>query len=81
MFYLIAETVDTMLITRTDISTLKKLSLSKDLVPLQRIPNAFKMDFDTYFFGKTLVKEDNVLFAYPHDVKNWVRYIFAKYND
>ncbi len=70
-----------MLITRTDISTLKDLSFTKDLVSVKRIPSSFKMDFDKFFFGKTLVKENDVLFAYPHDIKNWVRYIFAKYND
>lgn len=70
-----------MLITRTDISILKELYSSKQLVSLKRIPNSFKMDFDKFFFGKTLVKKDNVLFAYPHDIKHWVRYIFIKYKD
>jgi hypothetical protein len=70
-----------MLITRTDISTLKELSSSKDLVSVKKIPNSFKTDFDNFFFGKTVVKENNVLFVYPHDIKHWVRYVFAKYND
>ena len=70
-----------MLINRTDISILKELSFSKDLVSIKKIPNSFKSDFDRFFFGKTLVKENNSLFAYPHDIKNWVRHIFFKYND
>ncbi len=39
-------------------------------------------DFDNFFFGKTLVKASNdVLFAYPHDIKKWVKHLFVKYND
>ncbi|EDP96852.1 hypothetical protein KAOT1_16853 [Kordia algicida OT-1] len=70
-----------MLISRTDISTLKELSFTKDLVPVKNIPNSFKLDFDTFFFGKTLVKKNDVLFVYPHDIKHWVRYVFSKYSD
>lgn len=70
-----------MLITITDISTLKELSSSKELVSVKKIPNSFQADFDVFFFGKTLVKENNTLFAYPHDIKHWVRYVFSKYND
>jgi len=70
-----------MLITRTDILDLKQLLLSKDLVSIENIPKSFKMDFDKFFFGKTLVKENNKLFAYPHDIKQWVRYVFSKYKD
>lgn len=70
-----------MLITINDISTLNQLSFSKDLVSIERIPKSFKMDFSKYFFGKTLVKEGDTLHAYPHDIKNWVRYVFNKYND
>lgn len=70
-----------MLINKTDISTLKNLSLSKDLVCIETIPSAFKSDFNKFFFGKTLVKENNSLFAYPHDIKNWVRYIMHTYKD
>ena len=70
-----------MLINRTDILALKELSFSKDLVSVEKIPNSFKSDFDRFFFGKTLVKENNTLFAYPHDIKDWVRYVFHTYKD
>jgi len=70
-----------MLIKRTDILRLKELSFSKDMVSIEKIPNSFKTDFDKFFFGKTLVKENNSLFAYPHDIRNWVRYIFFTYKD
>ncbi len=73
--------LDKMLIKRTDILRLKELSFSKDMVSIEKIPNSFKTDFDKFFFGKTLVKENNSLFAYPHDIKNWVRYIFFTYKD
>lgn len=70
-----------LLINRTDISELKELSFSRDLVSVTSIPNSFKPEFDRFFFGKTLVKKDNSLFAYPHDIKNWVRYVFQTYNE
>lgn len=73
--------LDKMLIKRTDILRLKELSFSKDMVSIEKIPNSFKTDFDKFFFGKTLVKENNSLFAYPHDIRNWVRYIFFTYKD
>lgn len=60
---------------------LKELSFSKELVPIGKIPESFKKDFDTFIFGKTLVEENNVLFAYPQDIKNWVRYVFFTYKD
>ena len=69
-----------MLITRQDILSLKTLSTTKDLVAVDTIPNAFKADFKLFFFGKTLLKKDNSLFAYPHDVKMWIRFMFNKYN-
>lgn len=69
-----------MLITRQDILSLKTLSTTKDLVAVDTIPNAFKDDFKLFFFGKTLLKKDNSLFAYPHDVKMWIRFMFNKYN-
>lgn len=69
-----------MLITRQDILSLKTLSTTKDLVAVDNIPNAFKDDFKLFFFGKTLLKKDNSLFAYPHDVKMWIRFMFNKYN-
>jgi len=71
-----------MLINRADISILKELSLSNDLVSIKRIPNSFKSDFNKFFFGKTLVKGENSdLYAYPNDIKHWVHYVFFKYND
>jgi hypothetical protein len=70
-----------MLINRMDISTLKELSFSKELVSIEKIPTSFKSDFDKFFFGKKLVKENNSLFAYPHDIKNWVRYVMYTYKD
>lgn len=70
-----------MLINRADISVLKELSFSKELVSIEKIPDAFKSDFDKFFFGKTLVNEGNTLFAYPHDIKNWVRYVFHTYSN
>lgn len=70
-----------MLINKSDILILKELSFSNDLVSIDKIPSSFKHDFDQFFFGKTLVKENNHIFAYPHDIKHWVRYVFSKYND
>lgn len=70
-----------MLISKTDILTLKELSFSKDLVSIEKIPASFKDDFNRFFFGKTLVKENDSLFAYPHDIKNWVRYLFYTYSE
>jgi hypothetical protein len=69
-----------MLITRQDILSLKKLSSTKDLVAINTIPNVFEQDFKLFFFGKTLLKKDDLLFAYPHDIKLWIRYMFDKYN-
>ena len=70
-----------MLITRQDIVSLKDLSTTKDLVAVDSIPVVFKKDFQLYFFGKTLFKKNNLLFAYPHDIKNWINYMFNKYNE
>lgn len=69
-----------MLVTRQDIIVLKKLSTTKELTAVDTIPNTFKKDFQLFFFGKTFLKKDNVLFAYPHDVKEWTRFMFNKYN-
>jgi hypothetical protein len=69
-----------MLITRQDILSLKSLSITKDLVDVESIPTTFKDDFKLFFFGKTLLKKDNSLFAYPHDIKMWTRFMFNKYN-
>jgi hypothetical protein len=69
-----------MLVTRQDILLLKNLSTTKDLVGVDTIPNTFKQDFKLYFFGKTLIKKDNLLFAYPHDIKMWINFMFKKYN-
>ena len=69
-----------MLVTRQDIQVLKNLSTAKDLVAVDTIPDTFKQDFKLFFFGKTLLKKDNLLFAYPHDIKAWIRFMFNKYN-
>lgn len=69
-----------MLITRQDILSLKNLSTTKEPVAVDTIPVAFKSDFQIFFFGKTLFKKDNLLFAYPHDIKMWIRFMFNKYN-
>ena len=69
-----------MLVTRQDIITLKNLSTTKDLIAVDTIPTAFKIDFQLFFFGKTFLKKDNVLFAYPHDIKKWTVFMFNKYN-
>jgi hypothetical protein len=69
-----------MLMNRSDIITLKRLSMVKDLVPIEDIPSSFKSDFNKFFYGKTLVKDKNShLFAYPSDVKRWVHSLFIKY--
>lgn len=69
-----------MLVTRQDILALKNLSTTKDLVAVDTIPNAFKQEFNLFFFGKTLLKKNGLLFAYPHDIKVWIRFMFNKYN-
>lgn len=69
-----------MLVTRQDILSLQNLSTTKELVAVDKIPNAFKQDFKLFFFGKTLLKKDDLLFAYPHDIKVWIRFMFNKYN-
>jgi hypothetical protein len=69
-----------MFVTRQDILFLKETSTTKDMVSVDAIPSAFKQDFNVYFFGKTLLKKDNLLFAYPHDIKMWIRFMFNKYN-
>ncbi len=69
-----------MLVTRQDILLLKKLSITTDAVAIDTIPNTFKNDFQTYFYGKTFFKKNNILFAYPHDIKKWALFMFNKYN-
>jgi hypothetical protein len=69
-----------MLVTLQDILFLGKLSTTNDLVAIDTIPAAFKQDFQLYFFGKTLTKKDDLLFAYPHDIKLWLQFLFDKYN-
>lgn len=69
-----------MLVTRQDIIVLKNLSTAKELIAVDTIPCTFKTDFQLFFFGKTFVKTDDGLFAYPHDIKKWTRFMFNKYN-
>ncbi len=71
-----------MLMNRSDIVALKSLSVAKELVSLDSIPASFKDDFNKFFFGKTLVRdEQNRRFAYPSDVRKWVRILVQKYSD
>ena len=70
-----------MLMQRQDILLLKDMAVTKDLVAVDNIPVAFKLDFQRFFFGKTLIKENNKTFAYPQDIKLWVHFIFNKYKD
>lgn len=70
-----------MFVTRQDILSLKDLSTTKDLVGVDSIPAVFQHDFKLFFLGKTLLKKDDLLFAYPHDIKGWIRFMFKKYND
>lgn len=69
------------LMTRSDLQVLNEFVSGEDLVPIERIPLSFKPDFDRFFFGKTLVKKENGLFVYPHDIKKWVAYLFYIYKD
>ena len=69
------------LITRSDLLILKDLSCSTELVSVENIPHSFKDDFDNYFFGKTLVKKNGHLFAYPGDIKRWVSLVFDTYKN
>ena len=66
-------------ISRNDITFLIDVSNSNSLVGLNQIPINLKNEFDLYFFGKTLVSKNNNTFAYPHDIKNWIDSLFAKY--
>lgn len=68
-----------MLVTRKDIMFLKDLSMTTREVAIDTIPDAFLPDFQKFFFGKTLMKKDGTIFAYPHDLKKWVDYMFKKY--
>lgn len=70
-----------MLVTKSDIRMLRSLSAANDLVPVETIPEAFKPDFQKFFFGKTLTKKGNVVMAFPNDVRQWVRFMINKYND
>ena len=70
-----------MLVTRNDIISLSNLSKSKDLVPVETIPENFIKEFQWFFFGKTFVKIDDKLFAYPHDIKRWAKHMYAKINE
>lgn len=69
-----------MQVTRQDILVLKELSIAKDLIAVDKIPGTFKRDFQMFFFGKTFLKKEDRLFAYPHDIKRWTRFMFDKYN-
>lgn len=68
-----------MLMTRTDLLQLRSLAGAKGLVSLDCIPGSFKDDFNHFFFGKTLVKKEGRLYAYPGDIRNWVGVVFEQY--
>ena len=68
-----------MFINRADIITLRNFSISKEPISVDSIPVAFKNDFQLFFFGKTLLKKDDLIFAYPHDIKLWIQFMFNKY--
>jgi len=71
-----------MLMTRSDIVALKDLSSARELVPFDSIPAIFQDDFQMYIFGKTIVKDAcNRRFAYPSDIRKWVRVLVTKYKD
>ena len=71
-----------MLMNRSDIVALKHLSTVRELVPFDAIPSSFKDEFARFFFGKTIVKDEfDHRFAYPSDVRKWVRALFLKYKD
>lgn len=69
-----------MLATKHDILFLRELSVTNELVWTESIPVSLNDEFNRFFFGKTLVKKDNKKYAYPHDVKEWIKYLFVKYN-
>jgi hypothetical protein len=69
-----------MLVRRSDIDSLKTLSSANEMVDVKHIPKTFKDEFDRFFFGKTLVKKQGSVFAYPNDIKQWVTYIVNRYN-
>jgi hypothetical protein len=67
---------------KSDLLVLKELSVSNDLVPVESIPESFKSDFYKFFFGKTVVvDEKGQVFAYPHDIKKWVRHLLIAYKE
>ena len=68
-----------MLINRSDILILRDFSTSKEPISVDSIPPVFKNDFQLFFFGKTLLKKDDLIFAYPHDIKLWIQFMFNKY--
>ncbi|MBW3519510.1 hypothetical protein [Flavobacterium sp. NKUCC04_CG] len=69
-----------MFVTKQDIFALNVLSTTKNLVNVDTIPAVFIQDFQIYFYGKTLVKKDDALLAYPHDIKAWVQFMYYKYS-
>ena len=67
-------------ISREDINFLKQLAIANSLVEVNQIPVNLKKEFDLFFFGKTLMLKDDIAFAYPQDIKNWVKYLFLKFS-
>lgn len=69
------------MVTRSDIRVLRDLSGAKVLIAVDSIPETFKPDFQRYFFGKTLTQVEGKTMAYPHDVRDWVKWMVQKYKE
>lgn len=67
-------------VNRNDIDFLKQIFVTTTLVDVSQIPMNLKNEFDLYFFGKTMLFDDNKTYAYPHDIKSWVSFLFKKSN-
>jgi hypothetical protein len=67
-------------LNKEDFLTLRNLCHLDQLTPIEDIPPKFKSDFDLYFFGKTMMlDENNKSLIYPWDIKTWVLRLIKKY--
>jgi hypothetical protein len=69
-----------MAISKGDLELLKELRNANKPIPLNSINSSLKNNFDTFFFGKTLLKENNQLYAFPSDIQRWAAYELEKDN-
>ncbi len=69
-----------MLINKSDIEFLNKLATESNYVDVSTIPENLKNEFQSYFLGKTLIEKKDSLYANPKDIRNWVIFLFKKYN-